>query len=74
MKTVEKLTNNIMQYWEECAYRDTDFKVNNLIYDYCLLHGINQDNIECDVRISVYNLSNSNKRKLYKLLIESNIR
>ena len=74
--TTEKLVNRIMEYWADCAYRDceSDYKINKLVDDYALSCGINEETLNGDVEITIRNMTNSQKRKLYKLMVESNIR
>lgn len=74
--TENKLVGMIMDYWEDCAYRDvqSDYEVNKLIYDYALSCGIDEEKLENDVSLTVRNMTNSQKRKLYKMLVKSNIR
>jgi hypothetical protein len=74
--TENKLVNLIMEYWEECAYRDvrSDYEINKLVYDYALSCGIDERKIGNDVSLTVRNMTNSQKRELYKLMAESNIR
>lgn len=76
MTTENKLVNLIMEYWSECAYRDceSDFMINDLVDDYALSCGIDERKLNGDVYITVRNMTNSQKRKLYKLMVESNIR
>ena len=82
MKSRKKFVTNaeleslIMEYWEECAYRDceSDFAINKLVYDYALSCGINEEKLMNDVSLTVRSMTNSQKRKLYKLMVDSNIR
>lgn len=76
MATENKLVNLIMEYWCDCAYRDceSDYKINKLVDDYALSCGIDERKLEGDIEITVRNMTNSQKRKLYKLMLESNIR
>lgn len=76
MTTENKLIKLIMEYWEECAYRDceSDLSINILLNDYALSCGIDESKLNYDIEITVRNMTNSQKRKLYKLMIESNIR
>lgn len=76
MTTENKLINLIMEYWEECAYRDceSDYQINKLLDDYALSCGIDERKLNGDIEITVRNMTNSQKRKLYKLMVESNIR
>lgn len=74
--TENRLVGLVMEYWEECAYRDTmsDYKINKLVYDYALSCGIDEEKLDNDVSLAVRNMTNSQKRKLYKLMVDSNIR
>lgn len=76
MTTENKLINLIMEYWSDCAYRDcdSDFAINCLVDDYALSCGIDEGKLNGDIEITVRNMTNSQKRKLYKLMVESNIR
>lgn len=76
MTTENKLVNLIVEYWADCAYRDneSDYKINKLLYDYALSCGIDEGKLNSDIDITVRNMTNSQKRKLYKLMVESNIR
>lgn len=71
-----KLVNLILEYWGDCAYRDcvSDYMINKLVDDYALSCGIDERKLNSDVEITVRNMTNSQKRKLYKLMLESNIR
>jgi len=74
--TDKQLLQAIMDYWTKAAIEgtaETDRKVNNLIYDFAIARGIDQEKIESDVFVTVSNLTASNKRKLYKLLLSSSI-
>ena len=76
MTTENKLIKQIMKYWEECAFRDcdSDFAINNLVEKFALSCGIDERKLMGRVDIAVYNMTNSQKRKLYKLMLESGIR
>ena len=76
MTTENKLVNLIMEYWSDCAYRDceSDYQINKLVDDYALSCGINEEALNGDVEITIRNMTNSQKRKLYKLMVESNIK
>ena len=76
MTTENKLVNKIMEYWEACAYRDceSDFAINDLVERYARSCGIREENIEYRIDITIRNMTNSQKRKLYKLMLESGIR
>ena len=76
MKTTDKLFNQIMEYWEVCAYRDceSDFAINDLLEKYAASCGIYEKNIQYRIDITVRNMTNSQKRKLYKLMLKSGIR
>ena len=76
MTTENKLIKMIMEYWEECAYGDldTDYAINMLVDDYALSCDINERKLQGRVDLTVRNMTNSQKRKLYKMMLESNIR
>ena len=76
MTTEDKLYNLIMEYWSECAYSnfEKDFLINDLLYDYALSCGIDEEKLQNDISVTVRNMTNSQKRKLYKLMVDSNIR
>lgn len=76
MTTENKLVNLIMEYWSDCAYRDceSDYRINKLVDEYALSCGIDERKLNADICITVRNMTNSQKRKLYKLMVESNIR
>lgn len=76
MTTENKLINQIMEYWELCAYSDSksDFAINKLVDDFALSCGIDEEKLEADVLLTVRNMTNSQKRKLYKLMCTSGIR
>ena len=76
MTTEKKLVKQIMDYWMECAYRDceSDFAINDLVEQYALSCGIQESKLEYRIDITVSNMTNSQKRKLYKLMLESGIR
>ena len=66
---MKKLIEKIMSYWNDCicgenASADKDFKVNNLIYDYALSVGINQELIDNRVDLTVNNMTNSQKKEI----------
>lgn len=70
------LARNIMEYWEECVYRDgeSDRLINNLVYDYAQSIGIYQEKLNYDVALTVNNMTNSQKRKLLNMMQESGIK
>ena len=76
MTTENKLFNQIMEYWETCAYAncESDFAINDLLDDYALSCGIDEIKIEARIDITVRNMPNSQKRKLYKMMLDSGIR
>ena len=76
MTTENKLFNQIMEYWETCAYAncESDFAINDLLDDYALSCGIDERKIEARIDITVRNMTNSQKRKLYKMMLDSGIR
>lgn len=76
MTTEHKLIRQIMNYWQVCAFRDnvSDIKINTLLEDYALSCGIVMEKLEADIFLTVKSMTNSQKRKLYKLMLESGIR
>lgn len=76
MTTERKLINQIMEYWEECAYRDcdSDFAINKLVEKFALRCGIDERKLMGRVDITVRNMTNSQKRNLYQLMLISGIR
>lgn len=76
MKTVNDLTGKIMAYWELCAYQNSkaDFAINHLVNNFASLCGINQDKLNNRVDLTVNALTNSQKRKLYKMMLDSGIK
>lgn len=76
MTTENKLVKLIVEYWQDCAYRDceSDYKINKLVDDYAMSCGIDERRLHGDIDITIRNMTNSQKRKLYKLMLESNIR
>lgn len=77
MKTVNDLTGKIMAYWEVCAYEKdskADFAINDLVNHFASSCGINQDKLNNRVDLTVNALTNSQKRKLYKLMLDSGIK
>lgn len=76
MTTEEKLFRKIIAYWEACAYRDceSDFAINDLVEKYALSCGIQEKKLEYRIDITVRNMTNSQKRKLYELMLESGIK
>ena len=75
MTTENKLVKQIIDYWAECIYDcESDYKINKLIDNYALSCGIDERKLHGDIDITVRNMTNSQKRKLYKLMVESNIR
>lgn len=76
MKTVNDLTEKIMQYWESCVYQNSkaDFAINHLVNNFTSSCGINQKKLNNRVDLAVNALTNSQKRKLYKLMFDSGIK
>ena len=76
MKTVDKLYKQIMEYWEACAYcnSEKDFAINDLLEKYALSCGIHEDKLEYRIDLTIRSMTNSQKRKLYDLMIKSGIR
>lgn len=66
----------IMKYWTECAYSNTkkDFTINDLLERYASDCGINIDMLNGKIEPTVLNMTASQKRKLYKKMLESGIR
>lgn len=75
MKTCDKLVSLIMDYWTKCVSKnsDADFKVNDLIENFTESCGRSEKVYNCDVTLTVSFLTNSQKRKLYKQLLNSGI-
>ena len=67
MKTVDKLYKQIIEYWEACAYCncEKDFAINDLLEKYAL---------SCGIDLTIRCMTNSQKRTLYKKMLESGIR
>lgn len=76
MKTVDKLYEKIMEYWSVCAYCNgkKDFAINDLLEKYALSCGIYEEKLESRIDLTVRSMTNSQKRKLYKKMLESGIR
>lgn len=74
MKQWQKLTKDIMDYWSDCIMQDctSDFEVNRLLEDFIKAENVTYDGGDLDR--SVNNLTNSQKRRLYKKMLESGIR
>lgn len=75
-KTTEfKLANAIMEYWFNCISKEDDRKADSDIND--LLENFVRDcNVSYhydDLDRTVFNLTNSQKRKLYKNMLNSGI-
>ena len=66
----------IMKYWAECAYSNTkkDFAINDLLENYVSDCGITMDMLNGEIELTVLNMTASQKRKLYKKMLESGIR
>lgn len=52
----------------------SDYKVNKLVNDFAISLGIDEEKLDNDVELTVRNMTNSQKRKLYKLILESGIK
>lgn len=65
-----------MKYWAECAYSNAkkDFAINDLLERYASDCGINIDMLNGEIEPTVLNMTASQKRKLYKKMLESGIR
>lgn len=76
MTTENRLIRQIMDYWKVCAYHDmkSDYKINKLVYDFAISLGIDEEKLDDDVELTVRNMSNSQKRRLYKLMLELGIK
>lgn len=76
MKTVDKLYKKIMKYWEACAYCncEKDFAINDLLEKYALSCGIDKRKLENRIDLTIRCMTNSQKRTLYKKMMESGIR
>lgn len=76
MRTVDKLYERIMEYWEACAYVDPmkDSAINSLLEEYALSCGIDENKLGGRIDITIRNMTNSQKRKLYQKMLESNIK
>lgn len=76
MKTETRFLNLIMEYWRECAYRDmkSDYEINKLVYNYALSCGIKEEDFDNDVCLTVKSMTNTQRKKLYKLMIKSKIK
>ena len=75
MKTCDKLVFLIMDYWTKCVSKNSeaDFKVNDLIENFAETCGRYKEVFDCDVALTVSFLTNAQKRKLYKQLLNSGI-
>ena len=75
MKTCDKLVSLIMDYWYKCISKNgaSDFKVNNLIECFAENCGVYEGVYDYNVELTVRFLTNSQKRKLYKQLVNSGI-
>lgn len=76
MKTVDKLYKKIIEYWEACAYCnwEKDAAINDLLEEYALSCGIDERKLENRIDLTIRSMTNSQKRKLYKKMLESGIR
>ena len=75
MKTCDKLVSLIMDYWTKCVSKNSkaDFKVNDLIEKFAESCGRCEKVYDYDVTLTVSFLTNAQKRKLYKQLLNSGI-
>ena len=75
MKTCEILTSRIMNYWTASISKNSeaDFKVNELIENFAESCGRYEKVYDYDVALTVSFLTNSQKRNLYKQLLNSGI-
>ena len=73
MKTCDKLVFLIMDYWTKCVSKNSeaDFKVNDLIENFAETCGRYEEVFDCDVALTVRSLTDAQKRKLYKQLLNS---
>ena len=75
----KQLHKAIMDYWVKSISIpkrnniDADYKVNTLLYDYALSHGIDEKELENDIDLTVSAMTATQKRELLKLLHDSNI-
>ena len=75
MKTCDKLVFLIMDYWTKCVSKnlEADFKVNDLIENFAESCGRCEKVYDYDVALTVSFLTNAQKRRLYKQLLNSGI-
>ena len=75
MMNNKQLLESIMKYWDKCINTsgEADYEVNNLIYNFALSCGIDEEKLQGDVYITVSNMTASQKRKLWNKLLISNI-
>lgn len=75
MKTCDKLVFLIMDYWTKCVSKNSeaDFKVNELIENFAESCGRYEKVFDYDVALTVSFLTNAQKRRLYKQLLNSGI-
>ena len=75
MKSCDKLVSLIMDYWTKCVSKNSeaDFKVNELIENFSESCGRREKVYDYDVTLTVSFLTNAQKRKLYKQLLNSGI-
>ena len=75
MKACEILTSLIMNYWTASISKksEADFKVNELIENIAESCGRYEKVYDYDVALTVSFLTNAQKRKLYKQLLNSGI-
>ena len=73
--TIIGLVFLIMDYWTKCVSKnlEADFKVNDLIENFAETCGRYEEVFDCDVALTVSFLTNAQKRKLYKQLLNSEI-
>lgn len=72
--TERQLLNSIMDYWEECISKNgaCDFAVNDLLENF--VKSCNAPYYGNDLYTTVLNLTNSQKRRLYKAMQNSGIK
>ena len=75
MKSCDKLVSFIMDYWTKCVSKNSeaDFKVNELIENFSESYRRCEKVYDYDVTLTVSFLTNSQKRNLYKQLLNSGI-
>lgn len=71
--TERKLLKSIMDFWWECISKsiEADYQINDLLEKFIIGCGVTY--FSHDLDRSVLNLSNSQKRKLYSVMLKSGI-